>query len=57
MRRASISLQQLGGAFFSELTPSLGVLTAYGVVLLPLSLSFFLYAVRRARLQGTLWFY
>ena len=52
-----LRLALLRGASFPELAPSLGVLTAFGFVLLPLSLIFFSYAVRRARLQGTLSFY
>jgi len=47
---------QYGGAH-PELAPSLGTLTASCAFLLPLSLLFFSYAVRRARLEGTLSLY
>ncbi len=52
-----VRLALLRGASFTELIHPLGALTAFCVLLLPLSLVFFSYAVRRARLQGTLSFY
>ena len=52
-----LRLALLRGASFPELARTLGVLTAFCVVLLPLGLLFFSHAVRRARLQGTLSFY
>ncbi len=52
-----VRLALLRGASFVELVRPLGALTAFCVLLLPLSLVFFSYAVRRARLQGTLSFY
>lgn len=46
----------VGRSFFPELAPCLGMLTAFGVVLLPLS-SIFCTPLRRAKWQGTLWFF
>jgi ABC-2 type transport system permease protein len=50
-------LALLGGADFTTLSPQIGVLFAFVVVLLPLSVLLFSYALRRARLDGALSFY
>ena len=52
-----LRLALLRGVSFPELAPSLGALTAFCAFLLPLGLLFILYAVRRARLEGTLSLY
>jgi hypothetical protein len=47
-------LSLLSGASWTELAPDLLVLTAFAVVLLPLSLYVFRRAVEQARVEGSL---
>lgn len=47
----------LNGAGWAQLAPNLAILTGFCVVLFPLSLMAFRYAVRWARLEGTLTHY
>src|SRR5207244_10643891 len=44
----------LGGAGFAELAPTLAALAVFTVVLAPLGLLAFLFALRRARIDGSL---
>jgi ABC-2 type transport system permease protein len=50
-------LALLEGASFAGLGREIGILALFSVVLLPLSLLLFSYALRKARLDGTLSFY
>jgi ABC-2 type transport system permease protein len=53
----AMRLALLQGASWRMLAPELAILALFGLVLLPASLVFFSFTLRRARMQGTLSFY
>jgi len=53
----AMRMSLLEGLSLSQITTKLAILTAFVAVLLPASLAFFSWTLRRARVQGTLSFY
>ena len=53
-RRDELRAALLGGASLADLLPQMGILAIFALVGLPLSLAAFCWAVRRARVTGSL---